>query len=317
VTTIGIIAAYPDEDWDAQRIAGAAREHGRVELLSPLDFAVEIERGDPRVTVRGQDARRYDLFLTPRAVGDAGDADFQIEVYQLLGAQVPMVNEVAALVTAIDKFKSSWRFAEAGLPAPRVRVAQRLDEACRALVELTQAVVKPLYGSLGIGVERLSTEDGPRLRELLERHRALYLQAFVADARADVRAFVVGDRVEAAIARQARPGEFRANIHQGAGFESFVLDDESARLAVRAARLIGLDYAGVDLLLTDGGPLLLEVNGTPSFRAVNTATGRDMAEAIVEHAMGKQLGRGERTQARTRRRWPREAGEWRRVRKAT
>ena len=213
--------------------------------------------------------------------------------YQSLAEASCVVNDVRALVTAIDKFKSSWRFAQAGLPSPRVLVVQRLEEACRALVELRRAVVKPLYGSLGIGIELLGKDDGPRLRELLERHRALYLQAYV-EPRADVRAFVVGDRVEAAIVRKARPGEFRANIHQGADFEEARLDDATADLAVRATRAIGLDYAGVDILDTDEGPQLLEVNGTPSFRGVNTATGRDMAHAIVEHALRVALKRREK-----------------------
>jgi ribosomal protein S6--L-glutamate ligase len=124
----------------------------------------------------------------------------------------------------------------------------------------------------------------------------LYLQAYV-EARADVRVFVVGDRVEASIMRRARPGEFRANIHQGAAFELFTPDAATAELAVRATRAVGLDYAGVDILLTDGRPQLLEVNGTPSFRAVNAASGRDMAESIVAHAVEtaarRRLARGD------------------------
>jgi ribosomal protein S6--L-glutamate ligase len=283
VTKIGIISAYAD-DWDAQRIAAAAQAHGSVEILQPTDFGAEIDAGSCHVTVKGAPASSYDVILTPRAVGEAGDAEFQIELYQLLADQAPVVNDVAALVTAIDKFKSSWRFAQAGVPSPRVFIAQRLEEACRALVELRQAVVKPIYGSLGIGVERIGIEDGSRLRELIERHRVLYLQAYV-EARADVRAFVVGDRVEAAIMRRARPGEFRANIHQGAEFSATRLDDRTAELAVRASFAVGLDYSGVDLLVTDDGPMLLEVNGTPSFHGINTATGRDMAVAIVEHAL--------------------------------
>jgi ribosomal protein S6--L-glutamate ligase len=317
VTRIGIISAYADEDWDSQRICAAARARGAVEILAPTDFGVELDRGAAHVTVRGEDARAFDLFLTPRAVGEAGDAEFQIELYQLLAAQVPVVNDVGALVTAIDKFKSSWRFVEARLPTPRVVVVQRLEEACRALVELRQAVVKPLYGSLGIGVELLSTEDGPRLRELLDRHRALYLQAYVSEAVSDVRAFVVGDRVEAAIARRARPGEFRANIHLGADFQPVTLDGQVAELAVRATRLVGLDYSGVDLLLTAAGPMLLEVNGTPSFRGVNAATGRDMAHAIVEHAIARVEQRQVTHRERRRRRLRGETKEWRRVRRVT
>jgi len=304
VSRIGIISAYPDEDWDAQRITEAASRRATVELLAPTDFGVAIDGSDARVTVRSADARAFDLFLTPRAVGETGDAELQIELYRLLGARVPVVNDVGALCTAIDKMQSSWRFAEAGLATPKVRVAQRLDEAKRALAELGRAVVKPIYGSLGVGVELLSTKDAPRLAELLERHRALYLQAYVSGARADVRAFVVGERVEAAITRRAPPGEFRSNVQLGAAFAPITLDRVTAEAAVRATRAVGLDYAGVDLLVTDEGPRVLEVNGTPSFRAVNAATGRDMAEAIVEHAIWKsRRGEVDRWEWRRRKRW--------------
>jgi ribosomal protein S6--L-glutamate ligase len=293
---IGVISAYPDEDWHAQRIAAAAARRGDVALLSPTDFGAVVpdpRSGDPfRVTVGGEDARRFDLFLTPRAIGEAGDHELQLTLYRTLaGTGARVVNDVRALERAIDKFRSSWLFARAGLPVPRVVVTQRLAEAERALAEMGRAVVKPLYGSLGVGVELLDADGAPRLGELLERHRALYLQAFVARPTHDVRAFVVGDRVEAAIARRARPGEFRANLHQGAVGHEIDLDAEACELAVRATCVLGLDYSGVDLLLTDGGPVLLEANGTPSFRGVNQATGRDMAVAIVDHAVASADGR--------------------------
>jgi ribosomal protein S6--L-glutamate ligase len=302
VTRIGIISAYPEEDWHAQRIAAAAERRGEVSLLAPTDFGAVMPApgGDeaPHVTVAGEDARAFDLFLTPRAIGDIGDHDLQVELYRALAeAGALVVNDVRALTRAIDKFRSSWIFSRAGLHAPRVVVAQRLAEAERALARFGRVVVKPLYGSLGIGVELIDAGNRSRLADLIERHGALYLQAYVERASHDVRAFVVGDRVVAAVARRARPGEFRANIHQGANAESIELQIDASDLAVRAAQLIGLDYAGVDLLLTSSGPVLLEVNGTPSFRAIEEATGRDMAAALVEHAVARAEAQ------RGRRRW--------------
>jgi tetrahydromethanopterin:alpha-L-glutamate ligase len=292
LTRIGIISAYPDEDWHAQQIARAAARHGEVRLLSPTDFGAELGPTGRRVTVAGEDARRYRLFLTPRAIGECGDAELQLELYHALSESGGLlVNDPRGLTTAIDKFHSSWLFAKAGLPTPRVVVAQRLEDACRALVELRRAVVKPLYGSLGVGIERIDLDEAARLTTLLERHRALYLQAFVDHVDLDVRAFVVGDRVAAAVGRRPRPGEFRANIHLGATAQEVELDASVVELAVRATHVTGLDYSGVDLLLTASGPQLLEVNGTPAFRGVNLATGRDMAMAIVEHAMGRAAER--------------------------
>jgi RimK family alpha-L-glutamate ligase len=258
-----------------------------VALLAPTDFAARIGgAGPPRILAGGADARAFDLFLTPRALGEAGDAELQLELYRTLAETgAPVVNEVGALMTAIDKFKSSWRFAEAGLPTPAVLVTQRLADAARFVRVLGRAVAKPVYGSLGIGVELVEREE--RLAQLLSRHRALYLQAFVERVELDVRAFVVGERVAAAVARRPSAGDFRSNEHQGGYQQELSIKKELAALAVRASRAVGLDYSGVDLVVGRGGPQLLEVNGTPSFRALNEATGRDMAEAIVDHAVGR------------------------------
>jgi RimK family alpha-L-glutamate ligase len=282
-----VISAYPEEDWDAQRIWEAAARRGEATLLAPTDFGARVGPGRvTSITAGGRDSRDFNVFLTPRAVGDAGDAELQLELYRTLEESGSLlINSVGAMTTAIDKFKSSWLFARAGLPTPRVRVAQRLDEAQVALAELGDVVVKPVFGSLGLGIEPLSPGQGERLRAILDESGAVYLQELVTGVERDVRAFVVGERVEAAIARRPRAGELRGNLSQGATAEAIVLDRAACAIAIAASRLIGLDYSGVDLLLTKTGVQLLEVNGAPSFRGIHRATGRDMAEAIVEHAL--------------------------------
>ena len=282
---IGVISAYPDEDWHAQRIALAAARHDRVDVLAPTDFAAEVRSGAPRVTVRGRDAAEWDLFLTPRALGDEGNADVQLELYRVLARQgARLCNDLDALLVAVDKFRTSWELARAGLPTPEARVVQNEAQLVAALDALGDVVVKPVYGSLGIGVERAGAGRRQRLAALLAERGALYLQRFVADAELDVRAFVVGDRVEAAVARAPRVGDFRGNLRLGATLQPIDLDRAAAELAVRATRAIGLDYSGVDLLVGPRGPEVLEINGTPSFRGIFAATGRDMAPAIVDWA---------------------------------
>lgn len=280
---IGVISAYGYDDWHACRIADAAARVADVDLLAPTDFAAEIAGRRARVTVRGRDAGEWDLFLTPRALGDEGDPDVQLELYRVLarsGARV--CNDVDALLVAIDKFRTSWELARAGIPTPEARLVQTAEQARAALAALGDVVVKPVYGSLGIGVERV--DGSARLDELLEARGALYLQRFVGGAALDVRAFVVGDRVVAATARQPRAGDFRGNAYQGSTARALQLDERTAAIAVAATRAVGLDYSGVDLLVGDGGVEVIEVNGTPSFRAIYEATGRDMAPLIVEHA---------------------------------
>jgi RimK family alpha-L-glutamate ligase len=285
VLRIGVISAYPDDDWHARRIVEAAARAHRADVLAPTDFAAEVAGGRARVTVRGRDAALWDLFLTPRALGDDGDADVQLELYRVLarsGARV--VNEIDALLVALDKFRTSWELARAGVATPEARVVQTRPEARAAMSAMRDVVAKPVYGSLGIGVERLGPADGDRLEALLAARGALYLQRFVDGATLDVRAFVVGDRVEAALARTPREGELCSNRHQGGSMSAVELDAATTDLALRATRAVGLDYSGVDLLIGARGPEVIEVNGTPSFRGIFDATGRDMAPAIVDYA---------------------------------
>jgi tetrahydromethanopterin:alpha-L-glutamate ligase len=284
---LGIISAYPEEDWHARRIVEAARERAEAELLSPLDFAADVGPAQSRLLVGGRPHAEYDALLTPRALGDEGDHELQLELYRTLAEEgALLVNDVRALVTAIDKFKTSWLLGRMGLPTPRAIVSQRPEDARRALADLGgRAVAKPLYGSLGIGVELVTSEAAAV--ECLSRWKALYLQEFVNGGGADLRAFVVGHEVAAAIRRIAPPGEFRTNIHLGGVAEEVQLRPEVARLAVAATRCLGLDYAGVDLMETPAGPVVLEVNGTPLFRGIYEATGRDMALPIVEYALAR------------------------------
>ena len=289
---IGVISAYAYDDWHSSRIADAARRVADVDVLAPIDFAAEVDGDRTRVTVRDRDSAEWDLFLTPRALGEEGDPDVQLELYRVLAQSgARLVNDVDALLVALDKFRSSWELARAGVPTPEARVVQTIEQAGAALDELGDLVVKPVYGSLGIGVERV--RDVERLAELLDAHAALYLQRFLDEATLDVRAFVVGDRVEAAMARAPRAGDFRGNAHQGAGTREIVLDERVAAIAVAATRAIGLDYSGVDLLVGADGPQVIEVNGTPSFRAIYETTGRDMAPLIVAHATAPFYGRRE------------------------
>src|SRR5579871_1192111 len=169
VVRMGVISAYPDEDWHAARIARAAAARGSAEVLSPLDFAAEARVGASRLSVRGEPLSSWDAFLTPRALGDEGDAELQLELYRTLAEEGALiVNDVRALTLAIDKFKTSWLLARAGIATPRAIVVQRREAAAEALASLGgRAVAKPLYGSLGIGVELVT--DGARACRLLDR----------------------------------------------------------------------------------------------------------------------------------------------------
>jgi ribosomal protein S6--L-glutamate ligase len=207
------------------------------------------------------------------------------------------VNGIDPLLAAQDKLRTSWLLHRAGLPTPRAAVAQTRRGALAALAALRDACAKPIAGSLGEGVARVAYDrDGRRdVVGRVERDGAVYLQAFVANPGRDVRLFVVGGRVEAAIERIAPEGEWVANVAQGGCARPLAPDARLEELAIAAARALGLDWAGVDVVRGPDGPMVIEVNGNPSWAAIHDVTGRDMAEPIAEHVLARALrqrGRG-------------------------
>jgi tetrahydromethanopterin:alpha-L-glutamate ligase len=284
----GVITAYPVEDWHSARLIGACEAHGHVDVLGPADFAMRAGR----VMAAGREASSWDAWLLPRPLGEAGDHDFQCALYQALAEGGALtVNPVTGLLAAEDKARTSWLLARAGIPTPPWAAAQQVSDAAAALAELGPAVVKPLRGSLGEGIERLDPDEpglSARLAGLLDGRQAVYLQRWIPPrgGRArDLRLFVIGARVAAAMHRIAPPGEFRTNVRQGGEVAACEPDRACAAVAVRAAEALGLEYAGVDLVESEGGYTVIEVNGAPRWEGLLQATGRDMAEEIVEHAV--------------------------------
>jgi ribosomal protein S6--L-glutamate ligase len=156
-------------------------------------------------------------------------------------------------------------------------------------------IIKLLQGTQGVGVMIASTMDEVQgmLDTFWDLGQEILLQEFVAESKGrDLRALVIGDRVVAAMRRQARTGEFRSNIHRGGKAKAAVLPREYAEAAVKAARVIGLEVAGVDMLESRTGPKIMEVNSSPGFEGLERATRKDIARMYVEHAV--ELARSRR-----------------------
>lgn len=295
---IGIITAYPEEDWHSTQLIEAAGRHGEAIVIKPERLSARISRDGVQVWSDAVELDSVDGFVLARGFGDFGNPDFQVPVYQILGRDGRvLINSIDALLCAIDKFETSYRFQRAGLPTPAVVVVQDAEMAYSVLREWGRVVVKPLFGSLGIGVELVedSAEGRALLPVLLERFGAIYLQEYVQTPGRDIRAFVVGDRVEASIYRVAAPGQWPTNVARGGRPETCLLDAQTARLAVNAAAAVGLDYTGVDILESPAGPQVIEVNGNPQWLGVLEATGRNMADAIVAwvvHRITQPMAKG-------------------------
>lgn len=291
---IGIVTAWPEDDWHSERLLAACARRAEAVAVDPAVLAARIERDAVVVLAGGAPAVGFDAFILARGLGRGGDPDVQFEIYRALeGTGALVVNRLDPLLAAQDKFRSSWLLRLAGVPTPRAAVAQAPDDAEVALVALGEAVAKPLTGSLGDGLERLQPDAAgrARVRERVQKDGAVYLQAYVPHPGRDLRVFVVGGRARAAIARHAPPGEWRTNVSRGGRAEPVTIGPALAATAEAAAAALRLDYSGVDLVVGPEGPVVLEVNGNPSWQGILEATGLDMAEVIAEHVLGRAVRR--------------------------
>jgi RimK family alpha-L-glutamate ligase len=201
---------------------------------------------------------------------------------------VPVMNSPRAIERCVDKFYTTALLREAGLPVPETVVCEGIDVAMAAIRAMGDVIVKPIFGSMGHGLVRVTDPDvGFRVLRALEQVRSVfYVQQRIDHGGRDVRALVVGGRVLAAIERQAREGEWRTNVSLGGSAHRIELPVAWERLAIAAAAATGADYAGVDLLpARDGSVFVLEVNGIPGWEGLQRATGIDVAAAVVDHLL--------------------------------
>jgi ribosomal protein S6--L-glutamate ligase len=284
------VTAWPEEDWHSRRLLAACARRGRATTVDPSALAAFVRNDSVEVRAGNRVASSFDALLLARGLGRGGDPDVQFEIYRALqGTGAIVMNGIDALLAAQDKLRTSWLLRRAGVPTPAAAVAQTAREAVAALQALGPAVVKPIAGSLGDGLVRVKPDrDGRRkVLERLERDGAVYLQEYVPNPGRDARLFVIGGRVTGAMERIAAPGEWRTNVGRGARVRPLRPSAPLTRAAVRAARALGLDWAGVDVVNGPHGATVLEVNGNPSWVGILEATGEDMAEPIAEHVWAR------------------------------
>jgi len=197
-----------------------------------------------------------------------------------------VVNSPRAIERSVDKFYTTTLLHDAGLLVPETVVCERVEDAMTAVRSMGDVIIKPIFGSLGHGMVRVSDPDvALRVVRALDQIRSVfYIQRAIDHSGRDLRVFVVGGRVLGAIERRAPAGEWRTNVAIGGSATAVDISPEVERVALRAAAAVGADYAGVDVLpARDGALYVLEVNGIPGWEGLQQATGLDVATAIVEH----------------------------------
>ena len=199
---------------------------------------------------------------------------------------VRVVNSPRAIERSVDKFYTTTLLHDAGLLVPETVVCERVEDAMVAVRSMGDVVIKPIFGSLGHGMVRVSDPDvALRVLRALDQIRSVfYIQRAIDHSGRDLRVFVVGGRVLGAIERRAPAGEWRTNVAIGGSATAVDISPEIEQVALRAAAAVGADYAGIDVLpARDGSLYVLEVNGIPGWEGLQQATGLDVAAAIVEH----------------------------------
>jgi RimK family alpha-L-glutamate ligase len=282
---VGILGS--PKGWHAQALRLALeRQNCQVSCL-PITELVTRVSDRPRVRSREELLDDFDL-LYVRSIpgGSLEQIIFRMDVlHRLQNAGVRIVNPPTTIERTVDKYYTSSLLEDAGLPTPRTIVTEQFGEAVAAFRELGgDVVVKPLFGSEWRGMVRVSDPDTAyRVFRALELGRYVYyLQEFVPHGREDIRTFVIGSEVVAAMVR--RGNSWKTNISQGASAEPLAVDDELKAISLRATRVLGAEYAGVDILpLESGGYTVLELNGIPGWRGLQSATGVDVAELLVDH----------------------------------
>ena len=282
---IGILSRGP-QNHSTRRLSETALTAGHAaEILDPFGFYLHIGGTGNRITYHGKSVEDFDVILPRLSRTTAQYGEEVLAHFEWVGT--PVVNRAKAIAAARHKFHSLRILAQHGLPIPpslTVGSATFLEDAV-AEIGNYPFILKPFYGTHGTGVMLLDTPTSltSAVDALCDLHQDYVIQSFIAEAGGvDIRVLVVGGEAIAAMKRSAPPGEFRANIHKGASGEAIVLTDAYTHLAIEATAALELEIAGVDLLQTNEGPVVLEVNPSPGFEALELVTGTDIAGVIIE-----------------------------------
>lgn len=255
------------------------------QVVSPQSLELDVGGSGPRAFLHGEPLDA-DAVL-PRRGAATTKLDLAV-VRHLESMGVPVVNDSEAIRVAGDKYETMLNLRDEGLPHPSTALCTGEEEIGPALDAAggLPVIVKTIQGTHGKGVHLVHTRRRVRalVRYYEKKDQPVIVQEFVKESQGrDFRAFVVGGRVVAAMQRIAAKGEFRANFHRGGSAVEWSIDPDAASLAIRAARCIGLDVAGVDFLASEEGLLITELNSGPGFEALEAATGLDVAREVLDY----------------------------------
>ncbi|WP_040770777.1 RimK family alpha-L-glutamate ligase [Novipirellula maiorica] len=283
---LGIISCAP-RCYSTRRLVAAAKDRGyKVSVVNTLKCAIDLQRGKPDLYYRGKPLADFDAMI-PR-IGASITYFGTAVVRQLEQMNVFVANSSAGIANSRDKLRSLQILSRHHIGMPKTTFVRDRGDVIPAIERIGGApvIIKLLEGTQGVGVILADTiKIAEAIIETLQTAKQnVLVQSFVSESKGrDVRAFVVGDRVIGAMRRVAQGDEFRSNVHRGGVVETVELDDDFRETAIRAAQIMGLRVAGVDMLEGQHGPQVMEVNSSPGLEGIERATQKDIAGAIIEY----------------------------------
>ena len=273
--------------YSTRRLVEAALARGHeVEVIDTLRCYMNITSDSPSMHYKGKDLVGFDAVIPRIGASITFYGTAVLRQFEVMGLH-PLNNSMA-IKRARDKLRSLQLLARKGIGMPATGFARNPDdiEDVLAMVGGAPVVIKLLEGTQGIGVVLAETKKAAEsvIQAFMGLNVNIMVQEFIKEAGgADIRCLVIGDRVVAAMQRQGPEGEFRSNLHRGGSAKEIKITPAERAAAIAAAKAMGLDVCGVDLLRSKRGPLIMEVNSSPGLKGIESATGKDIAGLIITH----------------------------------
>jgi ribosomal protein S6--L-glutamate ligase len=271
--------------YSTHRLAAEAKKRGHeVRIVDTLRCYMNITTQNPSIHYRGENLLDFDAVIPRIGASITFYGTAVLRQFEMMG--VFAVNDSLAITRSRDKLRSLQLLSRRGIGLPITGFADSPDDI-GDLINMVGGppfVIKILEGTQGIGVVLAETRSAAEsvIEAFLDMKAHIMVQEYIGESKgADIRCFVVGDKVIAAMMRQAKPGEFRSNLHRGGHAKLVKISPAEKKIAIRATKIMGLSVAGVDLLRSKRGPLVMEVNSSPGLEGIEKATGKNIAGIII------------------------------------
>lgn len=273
--------------YSTRRLIEAAEQQGHsVRVVDTLRCYMNVTTSKPSIHYRGEELEHFDAVIPRIGASVTFYGTAVLRQFEMMG--VYTLNESVAITRSRDKLRSLQLLSRKGIGLPITGFAHSPDDIpdLIRMVGGAPLVIKLLEGTQGIGVVLAETEKAAEsvIQAFMGLKANIMVQEYIQEAGgADIRCFVIGDKVVASMKRQAEAGEFRSNLHRGGSAELVKITPQERATATRAAKAMGLNVCGVDLLRSNHGPVVMEVNSSPGLEGIEAATGKDIAGQIIEY----------------------------------